>query len=248
MGVERPDAEEVDMNRLLGLFVLAGMTAGMPALAKGKKKGWKNQTYLRPSLGGTTFTPETGDPVSVVSVGAVAGIQYWERGRRYPKMRGHARASGAYVMSGGPLSGFEARLGNFMGPTWGKIGFTVGPDFFYNQYQYGPTTIPATGGVGTPLTVDSVLDPFTLYAGLEPSWYFNDVRERRDWVSQDGLPGFGHEFAYFAGAAISIGSWTLGGSIRHSMTAYGNQNSYGITANVQGALGKGGKRSGKGRR
>ena len=46
-------------------------------------------------------------------------------------------------------SRFEARVGNY-GPTWGRIRFTLGPDFFYNQYQYGPTTIPATGGVGTP--------------------------------------------------------------------------------------------------
>jgi hypothetical protein len=236
------------MRHGLGLTVMAALFVGTPADAKGKNKGWANQAYLRPSLGGTTFTPENGDPVSVVSVGGVAGIQYWERGRRYPKMRGHARTSGAYVMSGGPLSGFEARLGNFMGPTWGKIGFTLGPDFFYNQYQYGPTTIPATGGVGTPLTVDSVLDPFTLFAGVEPSWYFNDVRARRDWGAQDGLPGFGHEFAYFAGAAISVANWTLGASIRHSMTGYGEQNSYGVTANFQGALGGGGKKKGKRRR
>lgn len=232
----------------LGLVLATGVFVGAPAWAKGKKKGWKNEAYLRPSVGGTTFTPEQGDPVTVVSVGGVGGIHYWERKRRYPKMRGHARASGAYVMSGGPLSGFEARVGNFMGPTWGRIGFTLGPDFFYNQYQYGPTTIPATGGVGTPLTVDSVLDPFTLFAGIEPSWYFNDVRERRDWSTQDGLPGFGHEFAYFAGAGVSLGGWMVGGSIRHSMTAYGEQNSYGVTANFRGALGGGGGGSGKKRK
>jgi hypothetical protein len=232
------------MKRLVGLSVVGAMVCGTPALAGGKNKGWGNQAYLRPSVGGTTFTPEDGDPISVVSVGGIGGIHYWERGRKYPKMRGHARVSGAYVMSGSPLSGYEARIGNFMGPTWGKLGFTIGPDFFYNQYQYGPTQIPGTGGVGTPLTVDAQLDPFSLFAGIEPSWYFNDTRARRDWQNQDGLPGFGHEFAYFAGAAANVGNWTLGLSIRHSMTAYGEQNSYGVMADFSGSLGKGGQKKG----
>ena len=130
-----------------------------------------------------------------------------------------------------------------MGPTWGRIGFTLGPTSTTSiNTDLRPS---ATGGVGTPLTVDSVLDPFTLFAGIEPSWYFNDVRERRDWSEQDGLPGFGHEFAYFAGAGVSLGGWMVGGSIRHSMTAYGEQNSYGVTANFRGALGGGGGGSGK---
>ena len=132
------------MRRWLGLCAMTGLFVGTPALAKGKKQSWGNSVYMRPSLGGTSFTPETGDPVSVISMGGVGGIHYWERGRKYPKLRGHARVAGSYVMSGGPLSGFETRLGNFIGPTWGNVGVTVGPDFFYNQYQYGPTTIPAT--------------------------------------------------------------------------------------------------------
>ncbi|HCH64677.1 MAG TPA: hypothetical protein DFR83_17855 [Deltaproteobacteria bacterium] len=225
------------MRRWLGLCTVAGLFVGTPALAKGKAKGWGNATYLRPSIGGTAFTPESGDPVSVVTMGGVGGIHYWERGRRYPKIRGHARAAGSYVMSSGPLSGFETRLGNFVGPTWEQIGFTVGPDFFYNQYQYGSTTIPGTGGVGAPLTVSARLKPFQVFAGIEPSWYFSDDRARRNWMTQDGLPGFGHEFAYFAGAGVTVGDWTIGGSVRHSMTAYGEENTFGINANFQGMLG-----------
>jgi len=234
------------MMRWLALGALGSLLVSTPAFAGGKK--WKNEAYLRPSMGGNVFTPEDGDPVSVIAIGGIGGIHYWERGRKYPKMRGHARVAGHYVMSGGPLSGYEARVGNFMGPTWGKLGFTIGPDFFYNQYQYGQTTIPGTAGMGTPLTVDAYLDPFSLFAGVEPAWYFNDVRERRDWATQDGLPGFGHEFAYFAGAAISVGNWTVGGSVRHSMTAYGEQNSFGVNANFRGELGSGGKKKGKGKK
>ena len=95
---------------------------------------------------------------------------------------------------------------------------TVGPDFFYNQYQYGATTIPGTGGVSTPLTANARMKPFNVFAGIEPAWYFNDERERRNWMTQDGLPGFGHEFAYFAGLGVAVGSWNIGGTIRHSMT------------------------------
>jgi len=240
------------MNHRLALGSIGGLLFSLGYAAPAVAKGWRNEAYLRPTMGGNVFTPEEGDPVTVVSLGGTGGIHYWEKGRRYPKMRGHARVAGAYVMSGSPLSGFEARLGNFMGPTWGKVGFTIGPDFFYNQYQYGETTIPGTGGVGTPFTVDAQLEPFSVFAGVEPAWYFNDVRARRDWSSQEGLPGFGHEFAYFAGLAMTVGNWTVGGSIRHSMTAYGEQNSFGLNANFRGELGKsgGGKKGkkGKGRR
>lgn len=235
------------MRRWLGLCAMTGLFVGTPALAKGKKQSWGNSVYMRPSLGGTSFTPETGDPVSVISMGGVGGIHYWERGRKYPKLRGHARVAGSYVMSGGPLSGFETRLGNFIGSTWGNFGVTVGPDFFYNQYQYGATTIPGTGGVSTPLTANARMKPFNVFAGIEPAWYFNDDRERRNWMTQDGLPGFGHEFAYFAGLGVAVGSWNIGGTIRHSMTAYGEENSFGVSANFQGCLG-GGRSKGRRRR
>ena len=237
------------MKRWIGLGCLTWMFASTPALAGGSK--WRNHAYVLPSAGGNVFTPENGDPVTVVTVGGRAGIQYWEKGRQYPKLRGHARLAGDYVMSSGDVSGYEARLGNFMGPTWGRIGFTIGPDFFYNQYQYGDTTLPGTGGVGTPLTVDGYVEPFSLFAGIEPAWYFNDTRDRRDWSGQDGAPGFGHEFAYFAGAAVSLGGWTFGGSWRHSMTAYGEQNSFGVNARFDGELGggkKGKKKRGKGKK
>lgn len=233
------------MHTRLSLSLTGGLLLAAAVPTSAFARGWRNEAYLRPSMGANVFTPEDGDPQTVMSLGGMGGIHYWEKGPRYPKMRGHARVAASYLTTGGPLSGLEGRIGNFMGPTWGTLGFTVGPDFFYNQFAYGNTVIPATGGMGVPFTVDANLEPFMLFAGIEPSWYFNDVRERRDWSTQDGLPGFGHEFAYVAGAAVAVGGWMVGGSIRHSMTAYGEQNSFGVTANFRGELGKKGKKGKK---
>lgn len=223
------------------LAIPAALVALAPATASAKSK-WGNHVFVRPSAGGNVFTAENGESISVFTVGGRAGINYWEKGRKLPKLRGQARVAGDYVMSSGDISGYEARIGNFMGPTWGIIGFTVGPDFFYNQYQYGSTVLPATSGMGVPFIVDANLDVFSVFGGIEPAWYFNDVRERRDWQAQEGPPGFGHEMAYILGAGLNVGGWDLGLSWRYSMTAYGEQSSYGVNARFDGAIGGGGKK------
>ncbi len=230
---------------LMGMVSFGGM---MPGDAHAEKQAWRNHVYIRPSGGANVFTPEEGDPVTVISVGGVAGINYWETGRQLPKMRGTARLAGAYVMGGTNVSGYEVRLGNFAGPLWKTVGFTVGPDFFYNQYQYGDTTIPGTGGMGVPLTGDAYLDNLSFFAGVEPAWYFNEDRARRDWSEASGPPGFGHEFAYFAGTGVQMGGLNVSVSWRYSMTAYGEQNSFGFGASFDGEIGGKKKKGGKGGR
>jgi len=221
-------------------------TVATPALA-GKKPAYRNHVYARPAMGANVFTPEEGESVTVVSVGGVAGINYWETGRQYPKIRGNARVAADYVMGASDLSGYQVRVGNFTGPLWKTAGFTVGPDFFYSQYQFGETELPAAGGVGVPVTVDAYLDGMSVFAGVEPAWYLIGDRPGRDWNTAEGAPGFGHEFAYFAGVGMKLGGWNVGASWRHTMTAYGEQNSFGASASFDGELG-GKKKKGKGKK
>ena len=112
-------------------------TVATPALA-GKKPAYRNHVYARPAMGANVFTPEEGESVTVVSVGGVAGINYWETGRQYPKIRGNARVAADYVMGASDLSGYQVRVGNFTGPLWKTAGFTVSMDQAgYLQVRYG---------------------------------------------------------------------------------------------------------------
>jgi hypothetical protein len=237
------------MFRKLAVFgaVLSSGAVATPAIA-GKKPAYRNHVYARPAMGANVFTPEEGEPVTVVSVGGVAGINYWQTGRKHPKLRGNARAAVDYVMGASDLSGYQVRVGNFTGPLWKTVGFTLGPDLFYSQYQFGATELPAAGGVGVPVTVDAYLDNVSLFAGVEPAWYVIGDRPGRDWSDAEGAPGFGNEFAYFAGVGLQLGGWNVGASWRHSMTAYGEQNSYGASASFDGELGGKKKKKGKKRR
>ena len=117
----------------------------------------------------------------------------------------------------------------------------------YSQYQFGETELPAAGGVGVPVTVDAYLDGMSVFAGVEPAWYLIGDRPGRDWNTAEGAPGFGHEFAYFAGVGMKLGGWNVGASWRHTMTAYGEQNSFGASASFDGELG-GKKKKGKGKK
>jgi hypothetical protein len=239
------------MSRALAATVaLVAIAATATPAEAGKKPGYRNHVYVRPAMGVNSFTPEDGDTVSIMSVGGVAGINYWETGRQLPRIRGNARVSGDYVVGASDLSGYQVRVGNFTGPLWETVGFTIGPDFFYSQYQYGDTELPAAGGVGIPFTVDAYLDAFSVFGGIEPAWYLMGDRPGRDWSTAEGAPGFGHEFAYFAGVGMKVGGLNIGGSVRHTMTAYGEQNSFGLSASFDGEIGgkKGkGKKGKKGR-
>ena len=67
-----------------------------------------------------------------------------------PSLVGRTRALGVYTL-GTNVSGYEVRLGSFMGPWLGVFGVETGPDFIYNQYTYNGYDIGNSLGVYVPL-------------------------------------------------------------------------------------------------
>ena len=160
---------------------------------------WETKLFAQPVVGGTVFS-SGGSTTTAVSLGAEAGLRYWQTRRKTPRWRGVARVAGAYVLSSGDSSGMDVRVGNFIGPAWKSVGLSTGPDLFWNRYQYGSIELDPTLGLAWPLTATAWTQAFDVWAGVEPAWLSNADR-RVDWSTQD-VPGFGHEFTYRAGLGV----------------------------------------------
>lgn len=211
----------------------AGGKKGGGGKAKGKGKGeaakfpyWQTEPYLTPEIGASAYS-SGGETSTAVTVGGQAGIRYLRVDRDRPWLTGKTRLAGAYMISGGG-TGYDVRLGSFIGPQWESVNLQVGPDVFYNQYQWGDVSLEPTIGVGVPATATRSADVFTVYGGVEPAWLANEDR-RVDWDATDAvLPGFGHEFTYRAGVGIAASFASLSLSYQYKITAYGIEQGFGV--------------------
>jgi hypothetical protein len=200
---------------------------------KGKGKGkaveypyWQTEPYLTPEVGASAYS-SGGETSTAVTIGGQAGIRYLRVDRDRPWLTGKTRLAGAYMISGGG-TGYDVRLGSFIGPQWESVNLQVGPDVFYNQYQWDDVSLEPTIGVGVPATATRSADVFTIYGGVEPAWLVNEDR-RVDWDTTEAiLPGFGHEFTYRAGVGVvaSFASFSL--SYQYKITAYGIEQGFGL--------------------
>lgn len=231
----------------LSLVARAALVAVALPAASAWAGEWMTRPWLRPSGGATSWNNgET--TVTAFAVGGNAGLDYWQRQRKVPRLVGQARVGGSYMAAGGNATGYEVRFGNFLGPQWKYGGLSFGPDVFYNQWTYAGTVLPATTGVATPLVLNGRLEVFTAHVGIEPSWYVSGNRQQTDWQEAEGF-GFGHEFAYLGGVGVNVQGLHLGVHGRRSITAYGVQNSIGFSANYspppKSSKKKGKKKGGK---
>jgi len=202
---------------------------------KGPPKGdgkYEHELFADPSAGLVTWNDGT-TTTSSLSIGGQAGVHYWEIGGPLPRYQGTGRVALSYLLgststagSGSQLSGWEARIGNFYGPTWRHAGIQAGPDLFHSQYRYNGEDLPPTNGLALPVTGFAWQKPFSAYVGLEPAWYLSD-QEGTDWDKAE-LPGFGDEFSYKAGAAMQMKKLRVGIDAVWRQTPYGVQSGYGL--------------------
>lgn len=198
---------------------------------KGKKgkpaePEWKKEVYAAPSAGLTTWNDGT-TTSTAASVGAEAGVHYWQVHKPLPRWQGTTRVAGDYIMGSNNVSGYDVRLGSFIGPSWKYAGIQFGPDVYHNQYRYGTTELPPTTGVSVPVTATGWFDPVTVYAGIAPSWFLSSERESVNWGEADSL-GFGDEFSIRAGASLRVDKLRVGVDFVRTETAYGTQQGYGL--------------------
>lgn len=194
-----------------------------------KGPGWETKLYAEPKIGAFVFSD--GQQTSTgASIGAEAGLRYWQVQRPFPRLRGVARVAGDYVLTTSDASGVEARVGNFLGPYWQSVGLQTGPDLFWNRFTFGGNTLDPTIGLAWPVLARAWTkkSELSVYGGVEPAWLSNKDR-RVDW-SEQKVPGFGHEFTYRAGLGIRVGGLSLAAGYSYKITAFGGQ--HGISAGV----------------
>lgn len=199
---------------------------------KKKEPHWESEPFLRPE-GGAQLNTSGGTPTAFVTLGAQAGFRYWRVGDPPPRWQGQTRVRGAYGTGSGVQS-IDARIGSFIGPTWGAFGVQFGPDLFWNELlNPGPADLDPSVGVEFPVIASyAVSKSLHIYGGISPAWLANPERSV-DW-SEVALPGFGGEFAYLAGVSVSFGSVHVGLNYSYRIVATGGQQNIGLGFNLSG--------------
>lgn len=233
---------------LVAASLLLSALAAPSAEAGPLGRDWQHQAFARPAIGASSWT-NNGQTVAAASLGARAGFNYWELSRRTPRLQGQTRVAGDYLLSAADLSGWELRLGSFLGPAWRHVGLSVGPDLFRNQYTVAGFVLEPTTGVSAPVIANAYKGELSAYVGVEPSWYLGGARPGVDWAEAEGPAGFGDEFRYLAGASVAVSELRVGVQYQYRITSGGNESGFGLALgyNPPATKGKvkGGKKGGK---
>lgn len=160
---------------------------------------WSRRFYARPR--GNVRAIRVGDRTGALAlVGAEGGVRYARTRDGRPDLLGRTRVLGD-VMYGllSNASGYQVRLGSFIGPTGKVVTYQVGPDFWGNQYG-NPASLdfhlPFSLGVDLSNVVIFHIDPqVSAQIGVSPGWAFNRAR-------QVGRIGPFHELNAFVALAV----------------------------------------------
>jgi hypothetical protein len=168
--------------------------------------------YARPVLGAVVWGDAYG-----ASIGAEAGLKYQQQ-KKDPVMFGKTRVRGAYTFGSG-ISGYDVRVGSFLGPFHKVVGLQAGPDIFYNELAIdlgnGDVGLVATPGMDFPITGLFDVGVFNAYAGISPGWYFGGDRENLNAVMG--------QFGTYVGAGLNLSQLRLNVGWSRTTTAYGDQ-------------------------
>lgn len=209
-------------------LVLCSSAAWAGGRKKAPEPGWKQRPYVNPMGGASSFSNGRTQTTAAYA-GTQAGLRYRQVGRPFPRIKGDLRLQGTYTWATGNVRGYELRLGNLIGPQWRHVGLQTGPDLFTNAYQYGDTQLPATSGLAWPAIATGRFKALSGYAGVEPAWYLTDNRAGVDWSATDAV-GVGDEFSLLGGVGVQLDKLRVGLNARRRTTAYGTDNSFGVSA------------------
>jgi hypothetical protein len=212
---------------LLCLTALAQEGDAAPAAESPFAGPWKAQPSVRPAIGASVFSDGV-NAYAGAALGAEVGATFFQPEKQREDLRFvvRPRALGQIIV-GPSTSGYDVHGGVFAGPRWQILGLTLGPDVFTNRFTYGPVLLDPVVGMGVPVIADVDLQVLSVYGGLEPIWFFSGDRPTVDWSTTDPF-GFGHEFAWTAGAAVQVGRLGLSASYNIRQTAFGPQRGFGF--------------------
>lgn len=187
---------------------------------------WESEPYVKPEAGAQLNT-NSGGTSAFVTLGASAGIRYWQVGGPQPRWSGQTRARGLYGTGSG-ISMVDLRVGSFIGPRWGDLGLSFGPDLFWNTLQVsGSQDLNPSAGVEFPVMASyTVSKHLNLTGGVAPAWLADPARSV-DWDKVD-VPGFGDEFSYMGSANLNLQPLRLSVSYLYKVVATGVQQNLGF--------------------
>lgn len=221
---------------VLGAEYAKGKGGGGKASNK-QQSAWRTEPYLEPAAGVRLYS-QNGESNAVATLGGQAGMLYRGPARPVPQWRGDARVQAEFLAGAASADGIdtsqsmELRAGNFIGPHWKVVGVESGLDLLWNQWTYGGQELAPSWGVEVPLFLRLHQKGLTGYLGVAAA-YMDTESRRVDW-SEQSVPGFGHEFAYLAGAGGRVAGVNLGLQAEYRVTAAGPITSAFASAQVDG--------------
>lgn len=213
----------------LGASVAHGQSAPPPEGPQ--KEAWAFNPFFKPEAGASAWTSSSGATSTALSLGAQAGLAFWQTQRKRPRIEGLTRVRGAQLFGSG-ATGTDLRLGAFAGPAWGKIRLQTGPDVYWNRYQWGTVTLDPTTGLAWPLQATADIEVLKVTAGIEPSFFLSSSRPSVDWDTQE-FPGFGDEFTWFLGGTVGTKVAGINVTYAQTFTAFGVQRGFGVGLRVR---------------
>ncbi|NCG17463.1 MAG: hypothetical protein GWP91_00410 [Rhodobacterales bacterium] len=183
---------------------------------------------VSPALSAVVYSDGT-SAGALMGVGASVILPFKQVVEKGPYWGGYTRGVGQVFLGPDLYNGYAMRVGAFAGPRLGPLSLDVGPDFFSDTYIFGSATLAPVAAMGIPATAYLDFQTLMFYGGVEPAFYFSDIRKKVDWGSEE-LFGFGDEFTYRVGTAINVEKLGLSVGYTHRMTGYGLQRgvSFGI--------------------
>jgi hypothetical protein len=179
---------------------------------------WRSDPYVRPRVNGQ-FLSFGGRTVLQALGGVEVGLRYdradvEERGDRWvrtsPDLLGRTRVIADLLYGiGTDSTGYNVRLGSFLGPTSRGITFQFGPDLWLNQYG-APNALdyhlPASVGLAVMSLVVFDFDPAVqAQLGVTPGWAFTGPRRVRTVGPFHELSAFGLVTVRLQGFVFNVG-------------------------------------------
>ena len=192
---------------------------------------WDKKPFAKPLVGASLYS-DGSQTYTTVALGGQAGLHFWQK-QPDPKIVGTGRLQAQGFLGGAGLNGYDLRLGAFAGPWYKVVGARIGPDFFYNQFTFGPYSLGASPGVAIPAIALLDFKVINFHAGVEPSFFFSPNRATVDW-SQEDIFGFGGEFTYLAGVGLVFDAIGISLNYTDRVTAFGRQKGYGLGLRLGG--------------
>jgi len=205
--------------------------AAPPPAPPREKVALGTSPFFRPIVGGAVVSDDTTTFVGATG-GLKGGFHYFQK-KKGLRLQGTARAQGSLTLGSEGMFGYDARVGTFAGPWYEVIGLTIGPDVFYNALTFGSSDLAGSSGIGLPVVATFSVEFFSLWAGVQPDWFFNPDRLTVPW-SEESTFGFGGEFTKFVGAGLDLDGFAVTVTYSDRTMYYGHDQGYGIGFKVGG--------------